>query len=291
MLRTLLGFLLSAPLLAASTGHTPAGQAPADIHAFDFRNFTYLPSCADFAAANEPQVALKTVDGKFEGAAGSDLKGFLFEVRDVAYGDLTGDGKDEAVVRTLCNTGGSGSFDEEMVFTMKDGQPILLGRVPGGDRAVGAVRCARVEGGALKAERVGNDTGAAVGIEFVDTETWRLQGGRFVRAGDPVHRPLQGAKVQPIHFEKGATSAVVHGKTAGSEEYVLRASGGQTLAVSIASTAGKEKSAAFEVMLDDLTLTCRTTEWSGKLPATGEYRIYVVATHGTADYALNVSIR
>jgi hypothetical protein len=278
----LLGLLISVPLWGASP----------DIHAVDFRNFTYMPSCADFAAANEPKVALKTVDGKFEGAAGSDLKGFLFEVRDVAYGDLTGDGKDEAVVRTLCNTGGSGSFDEELVFTLKDGQPVLLGRVPGGDRAVGAVRCARVEGGALKAERVGNDTGAAVGIEFVDTETWRLQGGRFVRVGDPVHRPLQGAKVQPIHFEKGATSAVVHGKTAGSDEYVLRAGGGQTLAVSIASTAGKAKSAAaFEVMVDDSTLTCRTTEWSGKLPATGEYRIYVVATHGTADYALNVSIR
>jgi hypothetical protein len=276
-----LGLLISAPLPAA-----PAGPSPNGIHAVDFRNFTFFPSCANFESEGEPKIPVKAVDGMLQGAAG-DLQDVTFEVREVVYGDLTGDGKDEAVVMTLCSTGGSGWFDEGLVYTMKAGRATLAGRLPGGDRAAGSVRCARVEEGALKAERVGNDVGSALGIEFVDTETWRLQGGLLVEAGEPVRRRLHTGKAQPVRFEKGATSAAVRGKTATAGEYVLRARDGQTMTVGITA---KDKNAAFEIMLDDATLACRTTKWTGKT-SFGEYRITVVATRGTADYVLHVSIR
>lgn len=265
-----------------------AAAPAADIHRTDFRSFTYLPSCADFESS-EARVPVTVAGGRFEGKAGTDLEGTYFEVQQVLYGDLNGDGRDEAVVRTLCNTGGTGQFDEGFVYGMKDGKPALLGRIPGGDRASGGVRCVRFEDGALKVERAGNDSGAARGIDFVDTETWKLQSGHLAESGQAVHRRLTPDKpARPIRFAKGKSSGTVTGKTSGIDEYSLGAGEGQTMTLRLTSPDGN---AAFEVMLDDYTLTCRTTEWTGELPASGQYRVYVLATKGTASYTLKVEIR
>jgi len=265
-----------------------AAVAAGDVHSVDFRNFVYFPSCADFESA-EAKVPVRVTGGRFEASPGSDLEGTSFEVGEILYGDLTGDGRDEAVVRSLCNTGGTGQFDEGFVYGMKDGKPVLLGRIQGGDRAAGGVRCVRIEDGALEVERIGNDTGAALGIDFVDTETWKLQGGKLVETGQAVHRRIgstEGAK--PIRFAKGTSSGTVKGTTRGSDQYVLQAREGQTMTVRVASP---QKNAAFEILIDDYTVACRTTEWSGKLDGAGTYRIFVLATRGSAAYELTVSIR
>lgn len=265
-----------------------AAAPAADIHKTDFRSFTYRPACADFESS-EPNVPVTVTGGRFEGKTGTDLEGTYFEIQEVVYGDLNGDGQDEAVVRTICNTGGTGQFDEGFVFGMKDGRPALLGRIQGGDRASGGVRCVRFEDGALKVERVGNDSGAARGIDFVDIETWKLQAGGLAESGQAVHRRLSTDKpAKPIRFEKGKSSGTVTGKTSGIEEYSLGAREGQTMTVHLASP---ENNAAFEIMLDDYTVTCRTTDWTGELPASGQYRVFVLSTKGTASYTLEVAIR
>lgn len=265
-----------------------ASALAADIHKIDFRSFTYRPSCADFESS-EANVPVTVAGGSFTGKAGTDLEGTYFEVQEVLYGDLNGDGRDEAVVRTVCNTGGTGQFDEGFVFGMKDGKPALLGRIPGGDRASGGVRCVRFEGGALKVERVGNDSGAARGIDFVDTETWKLQGGQLAESGQAVHRRLATDKPgKPIRFAKGKSSGTVTGRTSGIDEYSLGAREGQTMTLHLTSP---DNNAAVEVMLDDYTVTCRTTDWTGELPASGQYRVYVLSTKGTASYTLEVGIR
>lgn len=270
--------------LALLLAVTPAG----DIHKTDFRSFIYRPSCADFESS-EANVPVTVTGGRFEGRAGTDLEGTYFEVQEVVYGDLNGDGRDEAVVRTICNTGGTGQFDEGFVFGMKDGKPALLGRIPGGDRASGGVRCVRFEGGALKVERVGSESGAARGIDFVDTETWKLQAAGLAEAGPAVHRWLTTARpVKPIRFEKGKSSGTAAGRTDEVDEYSFGAREGQTMTVHLKAPKGN---AAFEIMIDDYTVTCRTTDWSGKLPASGRYRVYVLATKGTASYTLEVGIR
>ena len=276
------------PVMALAGSVLAAPPAAPDLHRTDFRNFTYLPSCADFESA-EAKVPVRVEAGRFYGKEGTPTEGVFFEVREVLYGDLTGDGKDEAVVSTLCNTGGTGQFDEGFVYGLRDGKPALLGRVQGGDRASGGVRCMRVENGALIVERLGNDTGAAVGVDWIDRETWRLRNGRLEEAGKAVRWRLgTGEGARPIRFAKGKTSAVVKGTTSGADEYVLGAREGQTMTLKISSPAGN---AAFEVMIDDYTVACRSTEWSGELPAGGKYRIWVLATRGIAEYALDVSIR
>ena len=260
-----------------------------DVRSVDFRNFIYHPSCADFESATEAKVPVRVDGGRFEASPGTDLEGLYFEVGEVLYGDLTGDGRDEAVVRSLCSTGGTGRFDEGFVYGMRDGKPVLLGRIPGGDRASGGVRCVRIEAGALKVERTGNEADAALGVDFIDTETWTIQGSRLVEAGQTVRRHIgsvQGAR--PIRFAKGASSGTVKGTTSGIDPYVLQAREGQTTTVRITSP---QKNAAFEILIDDYTVACRATEWTGELPATGTYRLFVLATRGTAAYELNVGIR
>ena len=265
-----------------------AATAAGDIHSVDFRHFVYYPSCADFES-EEAKVPIQVSGGRFEGKAGTDREGMFFDAQEILYGDLTGDGRDEAVVRTLCSTGGTGKFDEGFVYGLKDGKPVLLGRIPGGDRATGGVRCMRFERGALQVERIGNDTGAARGIDFVDIETWKVQEGRLIESGEPIHRRLGPVeKARPIRFAKGTSSGTVAGKTSGAEEYALQAKDGQTMSVHITSP---QKNAAFEIMTGDYTFVCRTTEWTGELPVTGTYRIIVLATEGTASYTMNVEIR
>lgn len=262
-----------------------AGGAPSP----DFRNFVYHPSCADFESS-EPTVAVQVTDGMFEGKPGTHLEGFFFEVQEVLQGDLLGDERPESLVRTLCSTGGTGRFDEGFVFGTIAGQPVLLGRIPGGDRASGGVRCVRIERGAVKVERLGNDSGAAQGIDFIDTETWKVDDGKLVEIGEPVRRRLGALKAaKPIRFARGASSATVKGKTDGAQDYTLRASEGQTMTVRLTST--PRDAAAFEIMLDDYTVACQGTEWTGELPGSGAYRITVLALEGSPGYELEVRVR
>lgn len=71
-------------------------------------------------------------------------------------------------------------------------------------------------------------------------------------------------------------------------EYSVRAAADQTMTVRITS---KGNNVAFEIIIDDYTMACRSTEWSGKLDSNGEYRIVVIPTEGIADYKLEVTIR
>src|SRR5687768_15295423 len=125
MYLSLLALTALASLLAAgSLAPTASAQASADIRRVDFRNFAYKAGIGGEAAS--------VVDGTFHRDDEDDR--LYFEVVDVDYGDLTGDGREEAVVTTLENTGGTGQFTDGLIFTMRDGKPNLLGAVGVGDR-------------------------------------------------------------------------------------------------------------------------------------------------------------
>ncbi|HTH50499.1 MAG TPA: hypothetical protein VL501_01115, partial [Pyrinomonadaceae bacterium] len=118
-------FLFTAFLLAASS----AVFAQGDIHKVDFKNYTYEPSCA-----GEDTTKVRVKNGEYSKETPQDgyTDRFYFNVMGVEYGDVTGDGNDDAVVLTVCNTGGTGNFTEGFVYSMKSGRPSLVIRVPGG---------------------------------------------------------------------------------------------------------------------------------------------------------------
>jgi hypothetical protein len=197
---------------------------------------------------------------------------------------------DEAIVLTVCNTGGTLWADEGLLYTMRNGKPVMLSRIEGGDRANGSIRAVRIEDGLLKVERHEPDfLGRPIGVESIETTTYRLSGSRLLRVGRPVHRSFRGEKsAKRIQFERGATSTVVSGTTSSADFYVLRALENQTLTVRISSTLDN---ARFEIIVDDYTMAYRKTEWTGKLESRGDYHIVVVPSKGICDYKLEIDVR
>src|SRR5436309_759417 len=123
-----------------------AGQGQTTIRNVDFKNFTYQPSCTDMEDGKKLE-KITVKNGEF--AREKQMEGYVdrfdFRIMAVTFGDLNGDKQDEAIILSNCNTGGTGQFTEGFVYTIKGGKPVLLARVPGGDRADGGLRSLTVE--------------------------------------------------------------------------------------------------------------------------------------------------
>jgi len=205
--------------------------AQADVHSVDFKNFTYEPFCA-----GETPTKVRVKNGKYSKETPQDgyTDRFYFDVLDVDYGDVTGDGKDEAIVLSNCNTGGTGQFTEGFVYSMRAGKPLLIARVPGGDRADGGLRSIKVDGGNLVVEF--NDPDKAAGAccpEGVVIQKFRLAtGGKLVEVGAPIKHELYPK--ERIAFAKGAAGKTwsITIQPNDRKRYVLGARAGQTMSVS-----------------------------------------------------------
>jgi hypothetical protein len=102
------------------------------------------------------------------------------------------------------------------------------------------------------------------------------------------------ARAQRINFRAGATSASVSGRLSGNgiKEYLVRAFKGQTMTVSVAS-ARKDMMLEIYGVADGVPLVrvaAGATSWKGKLRATQDYSIKVVATGAAGKYTMKVSI-
>lgn len=114
------------------------------------------------------------------------------------------------------------------------------------------------------------------------------QGGGSLR--DPA------GKTQRVRFARGRTTAVLKGTVVrGTQDrYILGARRGQTMIVHISS---REKNAVFTILGPDATALPGTdegldaTDWTGELPLSGDYSIWVSPTRGNATYTLEVTIR
>ena len=99
-----------------------------------------------------------------------------------------------------------------------------------------------------------------------------------------------------VKFAKGKSSATISGAVLRGDRdtYSLGAGVGQTMRVQITSP---EDNAVFQVMDDDGNYLDGAgeeddaTNWTGKLPWKGDYKIIVGGTRGNASYTLKVSIQ
>ena len=147
----------------------------ADIRSVDFKNFAYRPSCTN--------KLVRVKEGKYE--VHRPPERLLFRVVEVVYGDLTGDGRDEAVVTTYCDTGGSGGFSEGYVYTMRGRRAAMIVRLKGGDRALGGIHMVSVVNGTLVVARLAPETpeGPACCPKYIETSTYQLKGRQLVQEG------------------------------------------------------------------------------------------------------------
>ena len=256
--------------------------AQGDIHKVDFKNFTYLAQCI----YETPQkVTVKNGEFSEEKQEEGYVDRFYFHVFDVAYGDLNGDRRDEAIVLTVCNTGGTGNFSEGFIFAMKAGRPTLAARIPGGDRAYGGLRRTRVENGLLVVDS--NDVGPEGGAccpQIIVTTRYKLAGSRIVKFGKDTRRDVYPS--ERVTFAKGSSGKTFKATIPADEgkRFIVGARGGQTLTVSIDTDKASLR------LLEEADVKFGINNFLVKLPKTGVYTVEIQNDSGAA-LSVTVNIR
>jgi hypothetical protein len=104
----------------------------------------------------------------------------------VTFGDVDGDGKEDAIVIVATNLGGAGTLIGAFVFALKDGAVVKLGEIEGGDRGEGGIHSVRVVGRDVIVRRFDSrpiDGACCPGRILV--ERWRWDGGKLVQQPGP----------------------------------------------------------------------------------------------------------
>lgn len=126
---------------------TPQQTLDTSIRKVDFQNFTYVGPddySETFALKNgEKAFVLDKEDGIFLG--------------NILYDDLTGDGREEAIIRMEIQTGGSAIPDPVFVYTLADKKPKNLWKFVTGDRAEGGLKDVYAIDGILIVELYGDN--------------------------------------------------------------------------------------------------------------------------------------
>ena len=143
-------------------GATPTSSAlqsapKKSMRSVDFRNFSY-PETEELHIPHTRKRSFMLKDGELPETR--DKQGFVdgmgIYLSSVSYGDVTGDGKEEAIVTLSIVTGGSALPDIVYIYTMKGSKPRLLWAFVTGDRADGGLRRVKAENGYLLVELYGN---------------------------------------------------------------------------------------------------------------------------------------
>ncbi len=276
-MKTVCVALLTVLLPAACLGQ-------ADITRVDFKNFTYPAFCASEETEN---VTVK--DGEFSSEKQEDgyVDRFLFKVFDVAYGDLNADGREEAIVLTVCNTGGTGNFSEGFIFTPGTRVPVLTARIPGGDRADGGLRKAFVDDGLLVVDSndAGEDGGACC-PQIIVTTKYRLLGDRIAKVGNETRRPV--FPTERITFRRGASGKTFKTTIAAyqGKRFVVGARAGQALTVSIDTDKASLR------LLEEVEAKFGINNFLVRLPRSGDYTVELQNNSGAPlPVTVNIKIR
>jgi hypothetical protein len=104
-----------------------------------------------------------------------------FEVGKPLFGDVDGDGAEEAVLVTYFNGGGTGRFTGVDVYAIRDGKEAVIGGIPGGDRGDGGIDDVKLEGKVILVSRMMSMEGdGACCPSKLQHERWSWDGKRFV---------------------------------------------------------------------------------------------------------------
>lgn len=256
--------------------------AQSEVRRIDFKNFTY--EIGDLSGANKMKVTVK--NGEFLRDNEDDK--LYFYVKSVEYGDVDGDGKEDAIVITVYNTGGTGNFSDGLIFTLKNGKPVVLTGFEGGDRAYGGLVSAKVTDGILIVER--NSPGEHGGNccpEFIETFRYKWNGKKLAQVGQTQSRELYPAT--RISFKKGASMSVSEVSIPQGEikRFVVTARGGQILRVT--SDAKPAKNIFFRLVRGDGDEKEIINGLSVKLNKNGDY-VFELANNSETDLSFSMTV-
>jgi hypothetical protein len=264
----------------------------------DFRNFTYQPYCA---GPGEETRNITIKNGQFYEETKTEdgfTNRFYFNAFEIIYGDVDGNNSDEAIVLTLCNTGGTGNFTEGFIYGMKDGQPALLARIEGGDRAYGGLRDVSVENGKIiKVERSApGESGATCCPEKIETTIYRFENNALVQIGEKTQKEIYPA--ERIEFDEGKNTKLFKVRINTEDQikrFVVRAKKGQTLEVITSSPEVKvrlHKGKAKVLNVDEKLFQgpYATNEFAAKLKESGDF-VFELSNFSNIDLDFFVTVK
>lgn len=178
-------FTLLVPIKPSAQTPRPGGARSAglktDIRQVDFKNLSYN--------VNAKLVLMRKGKGEYVSRR-DKYESFSANVDKIIYGDLTGDGKDEAAVVVGYRGSGTGSFNDGFIYILRNGRPELLATFKGGDRADGSIADVKIQGGLLIVERLAPEA-PGVGLccpEYIDTTRHQWRGSQLVQVGNKQRR-------------------------------------------------------------------------------------------------------
>ena len=126
-----------------------------DVHAVDFKNFSNRwqmralegvpPSWQWLPPSRNSDIRLLNGIHRFQVPGAPVLGSPYLMFWSVAFGDLTGDGRDEAAVDLIYSSGGTANWHYLYIYTAADGSPKLLGILRSGSRADGGLVRATIQ--------------------------------------------------------------------------------------------------------------------------------------------------
>lgn len=251
--------------------------AQSDIRKVDFKNFTYDVQIF------ETKEKLTVKDGSFDRNKDDDKLYFSASVD--SYGDLDGDGKEEAVVLTIMNTGGTGNFSSGIIFTIKGGKPVVMTEFEGGDRAYGGLVSARILNQKLIVEQYDvGEAGGACCPEFIVTTTLSWNGKELAAVGEPQRREMY--PLNRVQFEKGKSMAIIPVKLEkyDRKRFVVGARKGQTLIVSTAA-----KGISFNLFKGEGDVENTENRMTVKLNENGDF-VFEVENNNENDAEFSITV-
>lgn len=278
---SLMGCLLSARAAAQSA---PAASA---IRRVDFHRLAYR-----VPGVERP---LHLRDGALSPRdAGADVRSL--QVEQVAYGDLDGDGVEEAVVRLGHQGDGPGRFSTAQVFAMRDGAATQVAQLATGDRCDGSVRSLRVDGPTLVVERYDGGGAARRDCTALTVERWRWnprqgltpRGAATRRAYLDAHRA--GREDHEVRLLRGTTTATCEGTVTreAPSVWTFVARTGQTLRVDFDAVRPSTRVTLQDPDGAEVMTVARSASSTVRLPASGRYALSVRDVL-TANYTMDVT--
>ncbi len=169
---------------AVADRRTPAAICPT-IRDIDWKNRSYdfgSSGVSDTPTGEEQVLQLRNGLFRIPGEDEFDF-GQEFRASDPVYGDLTGDGVEEAVILLDVQDGGNDPPRWLEAYTIRNCEPVRVGVVPAShpDDEYNSLFNQRVENGRIALERQDWSAGGAHCCpEHERTEYWRMQGGQLV---------------------------------------------------------------------------------------------------------------
>jgi hypothetical protein len=189
-------FLACTALAQSSSVHS--------IREIDFKNFSYSKLPTGKCSMSKVRVH----DGKYGSVANFSPRVtprggcWAVNVGQIEYGDVTGDGREDAMVVLYAEAGGTESSNDVFVYSLRNGRPVLLWKFETGDRAEGGLIKLYAENGKLVVDLAGRNkfigghfyggdcTGACLPAVFTRTKYQWIRGA-FRRRGLE-HLPFTG---------------------------------------------------------------------------------------------------